>query len=92
MTEEYKRPDDTYEIISWLEERLSDGEFHIVDFWLEHAELDQMSDTGIIGALSMTFHGKHELTKRDGFLLRAEVHLKDSLGIERANKLLKHRR
>lgn len=66
--------------------------FMLWDFWLENAELHQMSPTGIIGALSMTFHGKHELVKRDEFLARAEVYLKDSLGIERANKLLKHRR
>ncbi len=90
MTEE--RSDDCYQVIAWLEERLSDGEFDIVDFWLEHAELDQLSDTAIIGALSMTFHGKHELTKRDGFLARAEPHLKKNLGEERAEKLLFRRR
>ena len=86
------RPDDVYLIISWLEDRLSNGEFHIVDFWLEHAELEQISDAGIIGVLSMTFHGKHELTKRNGFLARAEPILKKNLGEERAEKLLKHRR
>lgn len=89
---EYKRSDDVYKTISWLENRLSNGEFDIVDFWLEHADITLMSDAAIIGALSMTFHGKHELTKRDSFLARAEPHLKKNLGEERANKLLKYRR
>lgn len=91
MTER-ERPDDVYETISWLEERLSDGEFNIVDFWLEHADLNQLSDTAIIGALSMTFWGKKELTKRDGFLARAEPHLQRNLGQIRAENLLKNRR
>jgi hypothetical protein len=83
---------DVYEVISWLEDKLSDGEFDVVDFWLEHAELDQLSDTAIIGALSMTFWGKEKLFKRDGFLARAEPHLKKNLGEERAERLLFRRR
>lgn len=83
---------DVYETISWLEGHLREGSFFIVDFWLENADLNQLSDTAIIGALSMTFHGKQELTKREGFLARAELHLKRNLGEERAENLLKNRR
>lgn len=88
----YVRPDDVYETISWLEERLRNGEFDIVDFWLEHADITQLSDTAIIGALSITFWGKKELLKRNNFLARAEPHLKKNLGEDRANKLLLYRR
>jgi hypothetical protein len=80
------------EVLGWLEERLRYGEFHIVDLWLDNADPNCLNSTAIIAALSITFHGKDKLTKRDGFLALAEPLLKERLGEERANKLLLHRR
>lgn len=80
------------EVIELLEEHLSDGDFTFVDGWLDRADLDVLSPTSIIGALSITYWGKKDLTRRDAFLQRAEIVLKDKLGEERAEKLLKNRR
>lgn len=79
-------------VIALLEEHCSDGDFAFVDNWFDHADLDALAPVSIIGALSITFWGKKELTRRDAFLQRAEIVLKDKLGEERAEKLLKNRR
>lgn len=79
-------------VIALLEEHLSDGDFAFVDNWFDYADLDALSPTSIIGALSISYWGKKELTRRDAFLQRAEVVLKEKLGEERAEKLLKNRR
>lgn len=79
-------------VIELLEEHLSDGDFAFVDKWFDYADLDLLSDSSIIGALSITFWGKDKLTRRDAFLQRAEIILKKRLGEERAEKLLKNRR
>lgn len=79
-------------VIALLEEHCRDGDFAFVDSWFDHADLDALSPTSIIGALSITYWGKDKLTRRDPFLQRAEVVLKEKLGEERAEKLLKHRR
>lgn len=79
-------------VIALLEQHLSDGDFAFVDSWFDHADLDALSPTSIIGALSISYWGKKELTRRDAFLQRAEIILKAKLGEERAEKLLKNRR
>jgi len=84
--------DDCYEVISWIEEQFRNGDFNIVDIWLANVGITMLSDTAIIGALSMTFWGKEKLFKRNDFLARAEPHLIKNLGKERAEKLLSNRR
>jgi len=79
-------------VIALLEEHLSDGDFQFVDNWFDHADLDALSPASIIGALSISYWGKKELTRREAFLQRAEIVLKDKLGEERAEKLLFRRR
>jgi len=79
-------------VIALLEEHCSDGDFAFVDNWFDHADLDALSPTSIIGALTITYWGKQELTRRDAFLQRAEIVLKDKLGEERAERLLCRRR
>ena len=79
-------------VIALLERHCSAGEFNLVDDWFDHADLDALSPTSIIGALSITYWGKKELTRRDAFLQRAEIVLKEKLGEERAEKLLFRRR
>lgn len=80
------------EVIAFLEEHCSDGDFAFVDRWFDHADLEVLSPTSIVGALSITYWGKNELTRRDAFLQRAEIVLKEKLGSERAEKLLFRRR
>jgi len=80
------------QVIALLEERLRNGDFAFVDSWLNYADLDALSEASIIGALSITYWGKDKLSTRDAFLKRAEVVLKERLGEERAEKLLKRRR
>jgi hypothetical protein len=80
------------DIIFLLEERLRNGDFAFVDNWLDRADLDSLASVSIIGALTITYWGKQELTRRDAFLQRAEVVLKRNLGEERAEKLLCRRR
>jgi len=79
-------------VIVLLEHHLSDGDFAFVDAWFDHADLDVLSPTSIIGALSISYWGKDKLSRRDQFLQRAEVVLKAKLGEERAEKLLFRRR
>jgi hypothetical protein len=79
-------------VIALLEEHLSDGDFAFVDLWFDHADLDALSPTSIIGALSISYWGKDKLTRREAFLQRAEIVLKEKLGEERAEKLLFRRR
>ena len=79
-------------VIALLEGYCSDGDFASVDSWFDHADLDNLSDVSIIGALSITFWGKDKLSRRDAFLQRAEIVLKRNLGEERAERLLKNRR
>jgi hypothetical protein len=79
-------------VLGWLEERLREGHFNIVDMWLEKVPIEALNSTSIIAALTITFWGKDKLTQRDGFLARVEPVLKERLGEERANKLLLHRR
>jgi len=79
-------------VIALLEKHLSNGDFQFVDNWFDHADLDALSPTSIIGALSISYWGKKELTRREAFLQRAEIVLKEKLGEERAEKLLFRRR
>jgi len=79
-------------VIALLEEHLSNGDFQFVDNWFDHADLDALSPTSIVGALSISYWGKKELTRREAFLQRAEIVLKEKLGEERAEKLLFRRR
>lgn len=80
------------DVIMLLEKHLRDGDFGFVDSWLDRADLETLSSAAILGALTITFWGKEELSRRDDFLKRAEVVLKKNLGEERAEKLLVRRR
>jgi hypothetical protein len=80
------------DVIVLLEGHLSDGNFIFVDNWFDCADLDALSPTSIIGALSISYWGKDKLIRREFFLQRAEVVLKEKLGEERAEKLLFGRR
>ena len=79
-------------VIALLEEHLSNGDFQFVDNWFDYADLDALSTTSIIGALSISYWGKDKLSRRETFLQRAEIVLKEKLGEERAEKLLFRRR
>jgi hypothetical protein len=79
-------------VIALLEEHLSDGDFQFVDNWFDYADLDALAPVSIIGALSISYWGKDKLTRREAFLQRAEIVLKEKLGEERAEKLLFRRR
>lgn len=79
-------------VIELLEDHLSDGDFAFVDSWFDHADLDALAPVSIIGALSISYWGKDKLTRREAFLQRAEIVLKEKLGEERAEKLLFRRR
>jgi len=79
-------------VIALLEEHLSDGDFQFVDNWFNYADLDALAPVSILGALTISYWGKDKLTRRESFLQRAEIVLKEKLGEERAEKLLKNRR
>ncbi len=80
------------DILLFLEGLLSNGNFDKVDSYLDSVDLGTIGNVSIIAILSITYHGKDKLAKRDLFLERAEVFLKDNLGEERAENLLRWRR
>lgn len=89
MEDDQKQVEDT---IIFLENLLRNGEFATVDEYLSSVNLETLSSTSILGALTITFWGKDKLSKREQFLKRSEVILKKNLGETRAEKLLRWRR
>lgn len=79
-------------IVSLLEAQLREGNFDYVDKWMDHVDVESLADVSILGVLTITFWGKDKLSRRDAFLQRAEIILKQRLGEERAEKLLVRRR
>jgi len=79
-------------IIDYLEENLRNSNFEAVDTWLNTSIVSELTDAGIIAALTISYWGKEKLTQREDFLSRAEPILKERLGEERAEKLLRFRR
>lgn len=69
------------------------GVYSTVDHMLDHAPLETMTPTAILAVVTMTFHGKAFLARRDAFLVRAEAVLRTQLGDNaRVDRLLENRR
>jgi hypothetical protein len=80
------------QVITDLEHSLRSGNFEWVDLWFDNIDIKKLSEACIIAALTITFYGKNKLVRRDAFLQCAEVILKERLGEDRVEKLLKNRR
>lgn len=80
------------ETVSTLESMLSRGEFALVDAVLHTINVEETDPATLIGAVSITFHGKDRLLDRTAFVERVEESLRRRLGPERTTKLLEHRR
>jgi hypothetical protein len=78
-------------LLSELEEQLSLSNFSYVDTLLTLLDVDRMTSRTILGALSLTWHGKKDLLCRDSFIKRSRFRLECLLGTERTAKLLKGR-
>lgn len=73
----------------WL---LRKGYFGVVDMLLDGMDPAGMSEQETLTILTITFHGKDRLRRRDAFLLKAEQSLAYRFGSARARKLLEARR
>lgn len=78
-------------VLDFLEARLSDAQFDEVDVFLENAKTEGLSPAVIITILTITYHAKDKLTKRDQFLADAEMTLNKRIGEDRAKALLLNR-
>lgn len=80
------------DVLSELEFKLRSGCFREVDDLLDLWRPDAMGVPAVLCALTITWHGKDKLTRRQFFLSQAEESLERRLGKERAEHLLKNRR
>lgn len=79
-------------LLARYERLLSAGNFAEVDRLLKVFPVDTASPLALVTITSITFHGKDQLHERTDFLARTEARLRGTLGDERAEKLLEHRR
>ena len=68
------------------------GDFGAVDNMLISTDPDDLDTAPLLALLTITFHGKHKLTRRAPFLAWSERVLVQRLGAERAGHLLERRR
>jgi hypothetical protein len=69
------------------------GVYSTVDHMLDNAKPEEMTPSAILAVLSITWHGKSFLTRRDAFFERAEPIFRAKIGDDtRADKLLENRR
>lgn len=78
--------------VAWFEFNLRTGCFEQVNNILDNIDLTTLQAASILGILGLTYYAKGKLPGRPKFLERAEVVLKQNLGEERAERLLKNRR
>lgn len=79
-------------LLKHFEERLRSGDYTNVDRRLESCEVEKAAPATLLAALSITAHEPHMFQHRAAFLARVEARLIETLGPERATKLLEHRR
>jgi len=81
-----------YDLLGWLEKNLREGNFSIIDKYLNDTSVNDLESVDILIILTITFWGKDNLPNRNIFLQRSEHVLKARLGVERGESLLKYRR
>lgn len=80
-------------VVGLLERFLREGKPEEADQWLMNAKPEELASGSILGALTITCYSSEEnLPHRKDFLIKAETVLRERLGDERANNLLKNRR
>ena len=81
--------EDAMMVFEWL---LRSGKFNVVSVLLDDTDPETMDPAETLGILTITYHGKERLPRRDAFVARAEKAMVRQLGSERAMKLLETRR
>ncbi len=79
-------------LVAWLEQTLRNGKFTVIDQYLYSVSVCDLETGSILAVLNFTSFEKDKFTNRDCFLEQAESVLKNRLGVERAENLLKNRR
>lgn len=75
-----------------FEDKLRAGKWDEVDRMLDDQLVDSLSEATLLTVLTLTWFGKSYLKRRDDFMERAERSLRNRLGDERAENLLRNRR
>lgn len=75
-----------------FEEALRLGKFDEVDRMLDDQVVDMLPPAPLLTVLTLTWYGKAHLNRREAFLERAEKSLRERLGDERTENLLRNRR
>lgn len=83
---------ETESVLAIFENWLRHERFEQVDELLRIARIADSAPSTIIAVLSITHPAKDKLKHREAFLARAEKQLREELGDDRANDLLKNRR
>ena len=81
-----------YRLLMSLNTDLSAGRFAEVDELLAALDTTKLAPVVLLSALSFTLPAASHLPSRTDFLHRAEIHLRATLGDERAERLLDLRR
>lgn len=80
------------EVVGTFERWLQRGMYGQVDDLLMLMKIEDSPPAVLLGVLSITFHDKAQLKRREDFLRRAEAKLRAELGDTRAEDLLRNRR
>ena len=78
--------------LAYFEHWLSHAKFEYVNDLLRHFPTETSSPATLLAILSITQLAKGKLPYRFFFVMNVEDHLTATLGAERAEKLLEHRR
>lgn len=92
FAKETKEIDESANALVFFSELLNSSFYDVVDMELDRFDVDAVHYATILSVLSITWHGKQHLQRRDAFLARCEVRLSKELGERRTQLLLKTRR
>lgn len=77
--------------LCYAEERLRNGHFDEVDRFLDYLKVTNLSSVVLLTILTITWHGKDRLLRREDFRVRSREQMIREWGEERTEKLLKTR-
>ncbi len=80
------------DLVCWLEKTLRAGNFDLVDQYLLNVSVIDLESASILAVLNFTSFERKKFMNREMFLEQAESVLKNRLGAERSENLLKNRR
>jgi len=80
------------DLVAWLEVNLRKGKYDLVDLYLLNVSVADLEPSCILAVLNFTSFERDKFKNRVLFLEQAESILKNRLGNDRAESLLKFRR